>query len=124
MMCGRQDIDDARRDIYVYQRRIIFNWRLLKENIQPIEIIDVLISHEFVENDLWDSIKNDSRRSQMNSILTHVVRNIQTSEKFEKFKAIVARVNNRIELKTPSFDSSPVDSKNFHSFSLVNRFVL
>lgn len=83
----------------------------MKEKLEPNEVIDALISDELVEQDLWERINKDSRRSKMDSILTNVTNEIQTSDELKIFEDIVTKYNRYIKLKTPGFDHISVDGK-------------
>lgn len=108
---GRRNLQEAREEVFSFQRKVIFNWRVLKEYLQPVEAIDAFISEDLVEQDLWDCIKNDSHRSQVESILCNVIKHIQTMDDLIKFEAIVADKCRYIELKTPTDDGTPIKSK-------------
>lgn len=108
---GRRNLQEARKEVFSFQRKVIFNWRVLKEYLQPVEVIDAFISVDLVEHDLWDWIRNDSHRSQVESILCNVIKHIQTLDDLNKFEAIVAEKCPYIELKTPTDESTPIKSK-------------
>lgn len=105
-MCfiDRKELEDVRDHFFTFRKKGIFNWRLLKEYLKPEVIIDSFISEEFVEEDLWDWIKDKPRSYQMESILSDALKHIQTSDDYDKFEAIVTKHNPYIELQTPRDD--------------------
>lgn len=105
-------LEKVREESFSFRRRIICNWKLLKESLTPVEIIDHFISKELVAADLWDYIKNKSRRFQMDSILSNVVKNIESSDDYGKFETIV--VTHKIQLKTPRDELSIPDQSNVY----------
>lgn len=105
-------LEKVREESFSFRRRIICNWKLLKESLAPVEIIDSFISKELVAADLWDYIKNKSRRFQMDSILSDVVKNIESSDDYGKFETIV--VTHKIQLKSPRDDLSIPDQSNVY----------
>lgn len=116
-MCfiDRRELEDVRDELFTFRKKGIFNWSLLKKDLIPKVIIDSFISEEFVEEDLWDWIKDKPRSSQMESILSNALKHIQTSEEYDKFEAIVTTHNPNIELQTPSDDLIiQIDSKIEH----------
>lgn len=98
----RRNLTEARGKCYSAQRKGIFNWKLLKKSLNPIDIIDCFITSGFVTRDLWDFIIKDSMRSQMDSILSYALKNIQTSDDYDKFEKLVVKCNRNILLKTPN----------------------
>lgn len=102
----RRNFEEAKEKSWMAKRKIIFNWTLLKNTLEPVDIMDSFISKE-----QRDTIKDLSRRSQMDSILTGAINNIETANAGEKFEAIVLERSPTIELKTPNDEIIPVNSK-------------
>lgn len=117
----RKKLTEALDESFLSQRKAIYNWNLLKENITPAKIIDSLISEAFVEKDLWDQIKRYSRRYQLNSILSTAIKNIQTVDDYDKFEAIIVQCYPRIRLQTPNDDS--VHPQNYNLIPVNSKHI-
>lgn len=111
-------LEKVRAESFSFKRRIIGNWTLLKERLTPVEVIDLLISNELVAADLWDYIRNKSRGTQIDLILTNVVKHIETSDDLEKFVTIAT--THEIELNTPRDELFISDQSNVY---LINNMI-
>ncbi|CAC5424550.1 unnamed protein product [Mytilus coruscus] len=96
------ELEEARQESLSFQKKIIFNWKLIKKRLTAVEIIDSFISEELVSADIREYIKNESSRSQMDSILSNVLKYINTSDDYAKFEN--AMTTHNMELQTPSVE--------------------
>lgn len=67
-----------------------------------------------MDSDKWDYIQNESRRTQLDSILSNVLKHIYTSDDYAKFEKAMTSQN--IELRTPSVRLTIQGNSKLHVF--------
>lgn len=114
---GKEVLRRIRNEQFPFKRKVLFNWKSLKEDITPEEIIDPLRSAELVnDGDLLDRNKHRSKRSQIYCILRNVVDRIQSSTELDEFEDIVHQHCHRLELLSPDDPIGFVNGKSVHVF--------
>ncbi|CAG2255763.1 unnamed protein product [Mytilus edulis] len=78
-----------------WRNSILCNWSYLKENFNPIDIIDDLLGVQLVDEDRADIINDEKvkRRTQVDLTLRNIVRRIDQPLKFSEFISILRQSN-------------------------------
>lgn len=117
---GRTKLEEANQERESSQKKALCNWKLLKGVLASVKIEDV--SKQIGGKDLWDSIKYNSQRSQMDSILTVAIKKIETTSDYDAFAAKLFLFNTNFRFLTPNNKLIPVDSKIVSLFLYVHLF--
>lgn len=80
-----------------WRNSILCNWSYLKENLNPIHIMDDLLGVQLVDEDRADIINDEKflRRKQVDLTLRNVVRRIDQQSKFDEFISILRQSKNK-----------------------------